>query len=198
MPRSTFPRDRFDDVADNRARVGAHRAENPHMRGWVVFLWAAVATVVLVVVGIFGTLVASGRVTLFPTAIPTLAPIATATPVIDTSYAVIVLNATPAAGLATTVKDRIVAAGWSADAVTAGQAGSQDFPTTTVYYAFPQDEGAARGLADVIGGAQIAQDDAYQPIDDENTPDEDESEAEQLAVVIGLDRVSTPAPTPTE
>lgn len=168
------------------------------MRGWVVFLWAAVATIVLVVVGIFGTLVASGRVTLFPTAAPTPIPIATVAPVIDTAYAVIVLNATPAAGLATTMKDQIVAAGWSADVVTAGQAGSQDFPTTTVYYAFAEDEGAARGLADVVGGAEIAQDAVYQPLDDADTPDVDESQAKQLAVVIGLDRVSTPAPTPTQ
>jgi hypothetical protein len=194
VPRSTFPRDRFDDVPDDRARVGAHRAENPHMRGWVVFLWAAVATVVLVAVGIFATLVASGRVTLFPTAEPTPTPIVTAEAVTDTTYAVIVLNATPVEGLATTVKDQIVAAGWSVDAVTAGQAGSQDFPTTTVFYAFPEDEGPARGLAEVIGGADVAQSDVYQQADDAATP-EDESQAKQLAVVIGLDRVSTPAPS---
>ena len=194
MPRTTFPRDRFDDVADDRARIGAHRAENPHLRGWVVFLWAAVATVVLVAVGIFGTLIASGRVTLFPTASASVTPIATATPVIDPSYSVVVLNATPVEGLATTVKDEIVAAGWSADAVLASQAGSQDFASTTVYYAFPEDEAAARGLAGVIGGAEVAQSDRYQPTDDPNTTD-DESQAKQLAVVIGLDRVSSPAPS---
>lgn len=197
MPRPTFPRDRFDDIADDRARVGAHRAENPHMRGWVVFLWAAVATVVLVVVGIFGTLVASGRVPLFPTAITMPTPVVTATPVVDTDYAVIVLNATPEDGLATTVKDEIVAAGWNADAVTAGEAGSQDFPTTTIYYAVAQDEGAARGLAGVIGGARIMRDAVYQPADDADTP-EDESSAKQLAVVIGLDRVSASPATPGE
>lgn len=167
------------------------------MRGWVVFLWAAVATVVLVAVGIFATLIASGRVTLFPTPEPEPTPVVTAEPVTDTSYPVIVLNATPVEGLATTVKDELVAAGWSADTVTAGQAGSQDFPTTTVYYAFPDDEGAARGLAGVIGGADVAQTDRYQPVDDAATPDEDESQAKQLAVVIGLDRVTTPAPSAT-
>lgn len=192
MPKPTFPRDRFDDVLDDRARVGAHRAENPHMRGWIVFLWAAVATMVLVAVGIFGTLVASGKVTLFPTPVPTATPIATVTPVIDTSYTVLVLNATPEEGLATTVKDQIVTAGWSADAVLASQAGSQDFPTTTVYYPFPEDEGAARGLADAIGGAEVAQSDAYQVVDDPDTPAD---ESRQLAVVVGLDRVPTPEPT---
>ena len=48
-------------------RVGAHRAENPRMRGWVVLLWAALATVVLIAIGIFGTLLASGRIDFAPT-----------------------------------------------------------------------------------------------------------------------------------
>ena len=41
-----------------------------------------------------------------------------------------------------------------------GDAGTTDFPETTVYYAFPEDEAAALGLAGVIGGAQVAQTDA--------------------------------------
>ena len=61
MPTSRHPKDRFDDLPDTD-RVGAHRAENPRMRGWVVLLWAALATVVLIAVGIFGTLIASGQI----------------------------------------------------------------------------------------------------------------------------------------
>ena len=41
------------------------------MRGWVVLLWAILATVVLVAVGIFGTQLVTGRVGLFPTPTPT-------------------------------------------------------------------------------------------------------------------------------
>lgn len=194
MPRTTYPRDRFDDVPDGGPRVGAHRAENPHMRGWVVFLWAAVATVVLVALGIFGTLLASGKVVLFPTPTPTSTPIPVASAVVDTSYSVVVLNATPVTGLATTMKDTIVAAGWAADTVQPSQAGSQDFPTTTVYYYAAADEGAARGLAEVIGGAEVAQSDVYQPVDDANTP-EDEAQTKQLVIVIGLDRAPASDPT---
>ena len=40
MPTTSFPRDRFVDVPET-VRVGAHRAENPRIRGWVVLLWAA-------------------------------------------------------------------------------------------------------------------------------------------------------------
>lgn len=167
------------------------------MRAGVIFLWAALATVVLIALGIFGTLVASGKVTLFPTPAPTPTPTEVVAPVLDTSYSVLVLNATPETGLATQFRDKIVAAGWSGDIVQAGGAGSTDFPTTTVYYALPSDEAAARGLADVIGGAEVVLSTAYQATDDPGTPD-DESQAKQLTVVIGIDSTSaaTVAPTP--
>lgn len=160
------------------------------MRGWVVLLWAALATVVLIVVGIFGTLLASGRIELVPAPTPTATPIPEVTPVIDQTYDVMILNATPEQGLATQMKDVVVSAGWSDDKVTAGEAGSQDFPTTTVFYVDAAQEAAAAGLAQVIGGAEIEQSDAY-PATSPDVP--------QLTVVIGLDRTAagqTPAPTP--
>ena len=160
------------------------------MRGWVVLLWAALATVVLVVVGIFGTLLVSGRIELVPTPTPTATPVPEVTPVVDLTYDVMILNATPEQGLATQMKDVVVAAGWADDKVTAGEAGSQDFPTTTVFYVDPAQEAAAAGLADVIGGAAIEQSEAYPPTS---------ADVPQLTVVIGLDRTAagqTPAPTP--
>ena len=157
------------------------------MRGWLVFFWAALATVVLVALGIFGTLLVTGRVVLFPTPEPTVAPLPIVTPVIDTTYEVLVLNATPEAGLATQVKDTVVAAGWTEDTVLASEAGTTDFPETTIYYYLPTDEAAAAGLAGVISGAQLEQSDVYQPADD--------PAAKQLTIVIGLDRTANP---PTE
>jgi LytR cell envelope-related transcriptional attenuator len=187
MPRTTFPRDRFDDLPADAGRVGAHRAENPRMRAGVVLLWAALATIVLIAVGIFGTLVVSGRVELFPTPEPTVTPLPIITPVIDPSYDVLVLNATPEEGLATRMKDTVVAAGWSPDNVNAGEAGATDFAETTIFYALPEDEAAAAGLSEVIGGAKIAQSDAYPA---------SSADRKQLAIVIGLDRTANP-PTPT-
>lgn len=190
MPRTTYPRDRFDDLPAEAGRVGAHRAENPRMRGGVVFLWAALATVVLIVLGIFGSLLVSGRIELFPTPTPTPTPTPEVSPVVDTGFDVLILNATPEEGLAVQLKDVVVAAGWVADAVDAGSAGSQDFQTTTIYYARPEDEAAAKGLAGVIGGARTELSEAYQPADD---PD-----LRQLTIVIGLDRTANPPdPSPT-
>ncbi len=161
------------------------------MRGGMVFLWAVVATVILVVAGIFGSLVMSGRISLAPEPVPTTEPAPVVEPVVDTTYPVLVLNATPQEGLATQVRDVVITAGWSADLVTAGAAGSTDFPTTTVYYAQEADEAAALGLAETIGGAEIALSAQYLPPDDPET-EEDEA-GRQLTVVIGLDRVDTPA-----
>ena len=168
------------------------------MNGWIVFFWAAVATVLLVTVGIFGTLVATGRIELFPAPENTAAstPDPTITPVVDTTYGVSVLNATPQDGLATEIKDLVVAAGWDAGDVLAGEASATDFAETTVYYASAEDQAAAAGLADAIGGALVAQSDAYLPVDDPNT-DADESTSPQLTIVVGLDRVDAePSATP--
>jgi hypothetical protein len=194
VPRPTYPRDRFDELSDENGRVGAHRAENPRMRGGVVFLWAAVATVVLVVAGIFGTLVATGRISLTPDAVPSETPVPVVEPVVDTTYEVLVINATPQSGLATQIADVIKANGWSSDLVNAGGAsGSTDFETTTVYYPLAGDEAAARGLADVIGGAAVAMSDQYAVADD---PATERDESRILTVVVGLDRVAGASATP--
>lgn len=157
------------------------------MNGWVVLLWSFVAALVLIVVGIFVALVMMGRITLFPAAEPSDAPTPEVTGVVDTSYSVLVLNATPESGLDVQLRDTLLNNGWAAGSVSYGAAGAQDFEDTTIYYAAEADELAAIGLSDVIGGAQVEQNDFYS---DPNNP-----EQKQLVVVIGLDRSSvTPEP----
>lgn len=197
VPKTTPPKDRFDDLPADSGRVGAHRAENPRIRGGLVLLWSAIATIVLVTLGIFGSMVATGRITLFATPEPTVSVAPTVAPVVDTTFSVIVLNATPQRGLAGSVRDTVIAAGWAPDAVIDGDAGSEDFPTTTVYYARAEDEAAARGLAGVIGGAAVRLDTSYQPTDDPSTTDADESATRQLVIVVGLDRTDGASPSPT-
>ena len=189
MPKTPPPKDRFDDLPADHGRVGAHRAENPRLRGGVVLLWSAVATVVLVAFGVFGTMLATGRITMFPTPEPTATVAPVVDPVLDTSFKVTILNATPQDGLAGAMSDTLVAAGWLADDITAGAAGSQDFPTTTVYYPDAADEAAARGLAEAIGGAEVELSDAYKDLWGDEA-------VQQLVVVIGLDRTDAAAETP--
>ncbi len=178
----THATDRFDELAPDAHRVGAHRAENPRMRRGVLLTWAVIATVVLVAAGIVGTLWAGGRFGGAPGSSTAATTAPTADPVVDTSYAILVLNATPQQDLGSSISADIVAAGWSADDVTAEPAGSQDFARTTVFYARTQDEGPARGLAQALGGADVELSEAYQDADNETL--------QQLVVVIGLDRVT--------
>lgn len=163
------------------------------MNGWVVLLWSFVAALVLIVIGIFVALMLMGRITLFPEAEPSIAPTPEVTGVVDTTYSVWVLNATAEEGLDVDLRDTIINNGWAAESVNNGPAGSQDVADTTVYYVAEADELAAIGLADVIGGAEVVQDDFYA---DPNDP-----EQKQLVVVIGADRstvASDPADTPAE
>lgn len=198
MPKTSPTKDRFDDLPADHGRVGAHRAENPRIRGGLVLLWSVIATVVLVALGVFGTMLATGRISLAPSPEPTVSVVPTAEPVIDTSFSVLVLNATPQSGLAAATRDAVIAAGWAADSVIDSDAATEDFPETTIYYAFPEDEDAASGLAQAIGGAVVQLSDAYQPADDPDTADVDESAAKQLVIVLGLDRTNAgqPAATP--
>ncbi len=160
------------------------------MNGWVVLLWSFVAALVLIIVGIFGSLVVMGRITLFPEAVPTAAPTPEETGVVDTTYSVMVLNATPDEGLDEQIRDQLLNSGWSADTVYASDSESKDFATTTVYYVAAEDELAAIGLAHLIGGADVQQSDFYAG---QNTTD-----GKQLVVVIGLDRSSSASTAPSQ
>jgi hypothetical protein len=159
------------------------------MNGWVVLLWSFVAALVLIVVGIFAALVVMGRITPFPTAEPIVTPTPEVTGVVDTEYSVMILNASGEEGLDVQLRDEVINAGWSADIVFAGDSASEDFETTTVYYIAEDDELAALGLADVIGGADVQQSDFYEGLND--------TDQQQLTIVIGVDRLES-APEETE
>lgn len=160
------------------------------MNGWVVLLWSFVAALVLIIAGIFGSLVVMGRVSLFPEAVPTSVPTPEETGVIDTAFSVMILNATPDDGLDDQMRDVLINNGWAGETVYASDSASADFATTTVYYVEDDDELAALGLAGLIGGADVQQSDFYAQLN--------ETESEQLVVVIGLDRTDAAPETPAE
>lgn len=164
------------------------------MNGLVVLLWSAAVALVLIVCGIFVSLVLMDRISLFGADEP--APVQTAPGVVsevDTSYRVLILNATPKEGLVADVREKLLAEGWATDDVFGSDGSSQEFSKTTVFYVSDEDEGAALGVADVIGGAEVEKSDFYAAMNDTDRP--------QLTVVIGLDRAEggaagseTPAP----
>jgi len=183
-----YPRDRFDDATADADRVGVHRAENPRMRPAVILAWAAVAAVIVIAAGVIGTLAVTGRFGAPQAGPTTAAPSPDVTPVIDTSFSVLILNATGEEGQATLAKDAVVKAGWNSGAVSPGEA-SSTYPTTTVYYADAADHAAAVGLAQIVGATATVQDDQYQTATDANT--------KQLTVVLGTDLVASSSPSPS-
>ncbi|WP_210479560.1 LytR C-terminal domain-containing protein [Naasia sp. SYSU D00948] len=159
----TFPPDRFDRPPTDLQRVGAHRAPRPGGRGWVVFLWAVVATGVLIGVGVLAMFAINNRVVFNPfagsstTTTPTPTP--TVQPTLDPSVTVIVLNGTTVDGLAGQVGDLLVEQGWTVGA--RSNASSQDVQASMIYYTDPAQEGAALGLSAALNNVPIQQSDAY-------------------------------------
>ncbi len=155
-----FPKDRFDAIPDDIQRVGAHRAPHQKGRGWIGFAWAAVATILLIGVGVFGLYLINGSIafngspgggTPTPTITPTPTP--TVVPTVDPSLNVTVLNGTTTAGLANQVGDALVAKGWKVQS--RANASQTNITSTVVYYSNPKNEGAALGVAQSLPGATV-------------------------------------------
>lgn len=146
---ATAPRDRFDDVPADLARVGAHRAPRPATRGFVVFAWAALATGVLVGAGVLGLGAIEGRITNVGSVPTGSTASAVAAPTIDPNIDVVLLNATTTNGLAAGAKSMLVKDGWKVGST--ANASSTDVKATTVYYTTASQAGAAAGLAKSLG-----------------------------------------------
>ncbi len=158
------------------------------MSGLVLLLWSAAAALVLIVVGIFVALVMMDRISLFPEAEPTQVQTPGVAAEVDTSYRVMILNATPEEGLVGEVRELLLAEGWNEELLFGSDGASAEFERTTVFYVDDADQSAALGLAELLG-AEVQQSDFYADLNDSETP--------QLTVVIGLDRTDAGTGTPT-
>jgi hypothetical protein len=182
---ATYPKDRFDSVPDDLLRTGAHRGPAKRGRGWVAFAWAALATGLIVLIGLVGLAATTGRLSelpFFPTtptptvAVPTITPTPTAVPKLNPTLSITVLNATTTAGLANKVGDALVKEGWGGAALGVGSranAATTDVKATVVYYSDPANEGAARALVQSLKVGSILLSQVYS--------------ASPLTVVIGSD-----------
>lgn len=166
---SRFTTDSFDALPAHPDRVGAHRGPAPRGRGWIVFAWAALATVLLVGAGITYLAVINNNIqftdafggsssSAAPAETPTPTP--TVTPITDGALSVTILNGTDNVGLAGRVGEAAVANGWNI--ATMANASSTDFATTTVYYEDPANEAAALGLAQLLGNVAVEQSSTFQ------------------------------------
>lgn len=153
---SSYPPDRFDVIPDDLERVGAHRAPPKPGAGWVKLAWAAIAVIVLVGLGVATLFIASGRIDLSAWFGTQSEPVVSASqgPVeatIDPSLSVTVLNGTQTDGLAEQVGATLAESGWMVG--TQNNANDRGIEETVVYYAAEADLGAAKALAEQVGGA---------------------------------------------
>lgn len=180
--------DRFDDVPGDLSRVGAHRAPRPRHHRFRAFAWAALATGLLVGLGVVGLFVIDDRVSftdIIPNdsaseeaAAPTEAP--TVAPTTVPGMVVTVLNGTRTSGLSAKAATSIQASGWKIGSRL--NASTNDIATTTVYYYDAADEGAARGLAAQLGVGDVQQSEQFRPA--QGTP---AAQAARLTAVLGAD-----------
>ena len=176
---ATKPTDRFDSLPDDLLRTGAHRAAPKRGGGWIAFAWAALATGVLVTVGLFGLAVIRGTIELpfaapsrtgGPVLTPTSAPSRTSTPSptiqakIDPALAITVLNGTTTKGLATATGNDLVKQGWTGASAKIGSrtnAPTSNVTKTVVYYGAAANEAAARAMVLSLKIGEIRLSQAY-------------------------------------
>lgn len=165
-----YPKDQFDDIPADLARVGAHRAPPKAGRGWITLAWAALFTGLFVLAGVLGLNLLNGQGFLGggseETGSPTSSPSMTAEPVLDPTtidpargITITVLNATPTVDLETTAGTALRTAGWPVGAF--ALASQRDIEKTTIYYSNPADEDVARGLVIALGAGQVLESTAF-------------------------------------
>jgi len=190
-----FPHDRFDDVTDG-PRVGAHRGMHRRGRGWIAFAWAALATGVLVGIGVLvlallnGSYSFTGDSSSAPSASSSASSSsssspsdgsssssssssepAAATPSDQGSTTLVVLNGTSTPGLAASGTSKLTAAGWKV--ASSGNAGTTGTASTIVYYQQESQAALAKGIAQSLGVTAVEQSAAFPNAD--------------ISVVLGAD-----------
>jgi hypothetical protein len=172
---ANFPPDRYDEVPADLRRVGAHRSPRKRGRGAIAFAWAALATGLLVVAGLYGLSRVNPSITFeLPNfgggAEPVSSPSPSASivaPVTDPTtvpkklkLTISILNGTSTDGLENTAGDLIKNAKWPNPS--RNPSATTDITTTTVYYSSSDYEGIARGLLQLLGvDGKIALTDNY-------------------------------------
>lgn len=173
-----YPRDRFDDVTDG-PRVGAHRGVQRRGRGWIAFAWAALATGVLVGLGVLVLALLNDSYS-FPGSTSSSAPSASASAPASTggatptatpsapaaataadqgSTTLVVLNGTTTSGLAAKASAALAAAGWKVTST--GDAGTTGTTATIVYYQQESQAAVAQGIAKSLGTTAVQRSAAF-------------------------------------
>ncbi|WP_170219684.1 LytR C-terminal domain-containing protein [Leucobacter komagatae] len=149
---SEYPADRFDDATSN-GRVGAHRVTAQPRITWHFVLGGLIGAALLTTIGIVGVTIAGSAGTLpLPSTRGASTAEAKVKPQLDPAATVAVLDGTPAEGtmaqnLATVITDEK----WGS-IILAVPAATTDVTISAVFYTDAENEAAALGLAEKLGG----------------------------------------------
>jgi len=173
---ATYPKDQFDDLPEDLTRVGAHRGPMKRGGGWITFAWAALATGLLVVGGLYAVSLTNTDLNIFPQAEPEA--VATTTPTViptaepltdpdvirtlkkDRGITTTIINATATPNLEKTARTALKADKWPVTAVASADA--TDITQTIIYYREAADEDVARGMLLTLGVGDVVQSTAYE------------------------------------
>ena len=157
---ATHPKDMFDDLPADLARVGAHRSPVKTSSGWVAFAWAALATGLLVGAGVLFISTFGGADADLGDDSSTPAPVSTVEPLTDPAdidkdraITIGILDGTNVTDLGQTAYDALDKAGWPVEEP--AEADKTDTKTTIVYYTDAANEDIARGLVEALGVGEI-------------------------------------------
>lgn len=170
---ASYPRDQFDELPDHLLRVGAHRGLAAKGQRLMAFGWALLATVVLVVGGIYGLsriddsysfeLPFAGGETDAPETPTTpeveVTPVTDPSTIVDRAIDITVLNGTTTAGLQTNAATVLQEAQWTVGL--AANASANDVAETVVYYSNAENEDVALGVVLALGIGEIRLSDAF-------------------------------------
>lgn len=158
--RVTPPKDRFDGLAKS-GRVGAHRIVGRPRRFWIYTVVALLGVALLTGLGIAMIHVMGANLDNLtneePT--PTKAPPEAATK-LDPEAEVAVINGTSSPGFGAVVDGLITENGWG-QILFSTEGETSDVQNSAIFYANREDEAAALGLAEELGGVAVFQNDGY-------------------------------------
>jgi len=163
---ANFRTDQFDDIPQNIDRVGAHRGPKVKGRGWIAFMWAVLATAVLIVGGLYVLSLLDSSVTFLgsnigaePADTPSSSPTPQTTPITDPAsiksrkITITVLNGTDIAGAQTMAAKVLKTAGWKV--TSEANASENNIKQTTVYYTNAENKDVAEGIQEALGTGTI-------------------------------------------
>ena len=164
---ANFRTDQFDNLPENVDRVGAHRGPRVRGRGWITFAWALLATVVLVVGGLYVLSIFNNSIkfglgsTASASPTPSGTPAAVITPVEDPTQpdivarkiTITVLNGTATVGLQDKAAKKLTDKGWTV--IATANSTATNIKTSTVYYSSKANEDVAQGIQILLGAQDI-------------------------------------------